>query len=65
MSDQAAFHDGYRKALEDVSALVDGMEAREGRDLGDLLDELSRRIERARCLSRSSLAAGATGKKGF
>ena len=65
MSDEAAFHDGYRRALEDLSTLVDDLNAECKDDLGGLLDELQKRIERAGCLSRSSLAAGASGKQGY
>lgn len=65
MSDEAAFHDGYRKALEDVSGLVDDLNAQSQTDLDGLLAELRRRIERARCLSRSSLAASASGDQGY
>ena len=65
MSDEATFHEGYRKALEDVTALVDKLTDECRSQLGDFVHELTRRTERARCLSRSSLAAGASGPEGY
>jgi len=65
MSHESAYHDGYRQAIEDVSGLVTELDARLPADLAPLLDELTRRMERARSLSRSALAAGATGHRGY
>ncbi len=63
MTEQAAYHEGYRKALEEVSNLVTNIN--DGGDLSGLLQELARKIEKARCLSRSSLASGAGGHQGY
>jgi len=64
MTEQAAYHEGYRRALEEVSHLVTSMkDAHEG--LGRLLKDLQKKMERARCLGRSSLASGASGDRGF
>lgn len=63
MSNEAAFHDGYRKALEELSGLVRGHAQREA--LGDLVEEIDRRIERARHLSAASAAAQAGGNQGY
>ncbi len=65
MIEDAAFHEGYRRALEEVSHLVTGMQDAELDSLARLLEELDKRIERARCLSRSSLASRASGDRGF
>ncbi len=65
MSVEATFHEGYRRALEDVTKLV--TELRDGHitELADLLEELDERIERARCFSRSALAADASSSAGY
>lgn len=65
MTQDAAFHEGYRRALEEVAHLVSGLEDTESEGLSNLLAELDKRIERARCLGRSSLASRATGDRGF
>jgi len=65
MLDEAAFHEGYRKALVEVSRLVTGLRDGHVLELGGLLEELDRRIERARCLSRSKLASSAGGDQGY
>jgi hypothetical protein len=61
----AAYHEGYRQALEEVAHLVTGMRDAEIDSLAGLLEELDKRIERARCLGRSSLASRASGDRGF
>lgn len=64
MTQEAAFHEGYRRALEEISDLVAQMKgAHEG--IVQLLREIDAKIERARCLGRSSLASGASGDRGF
>ncbi len=63
MSNEAAFHDGYRKALEELSGLVSGHT--QGDALADLVDEINRRIERARHLSAASAASQAGGNQGY
>ncbi len=63
MSSEAAFHDGYRKALEELSSLV--REHSQSASLTDLTEEINRRIERARCLSAASAAAQAGGNQGY
>lgn len=65
MTEDAAFHEGYRKALEEVAHLVTGMQDAELDSLARLLEELDKRIEKARCLGRSSLASRASGDRGF
>jgi hypothetical protein len=65
MTQDAAYHEGYRHALEEVAHLVTGLRDSEIDSLAGLLEELDRRIERARCLGRSSLASRATGDRGF
>jgi hypothetical protein len=65
MTEDAAYHEGYRRALEEVAHLVTGMQDAEIDSLARLLEELDKRIERARCLGRSSLASRATGDRGF
>ncbi len=65
MTEDAAFHEGYRRALEEVAHLVTGMQDAELDSLARLLEELDKRIEKARCLGRSSLASGASGDRGF
>ncbi len=65
MTTEAAYHDGYRKALEDVSRLVTNLQDGHVEGLGSLLEEIDRKIERARCLFRSSLASGAGGDQGY
>ena len=63
MSSEAAFHDGYRKAMEEISCLV--REHSQSESLGDLAEEINRRIERARCLSAASAASQAGGNQGY
>ena len=65
MTSEAAYHEGYCKALEEVSRLVNNLQDAHPKELGSLLDVLDRKIERARCLSRSSLASGAGGSQGY
>ena len=65
MTDEAAFHEGYRRALMDVSRLVAAMQDGQVDELGHLLEELDRMIERARCLGRSSMAASSAGDQGY
>ena len=65
MTEDAAYHEGYRRALEEVAHIVSGMQDGEMDTLAGLLEELDRRIEKARCLGRSSLASRATGDRGF
>jgi len=65
MTDEASFHEGYRKALEDVSAMVDRLAADARDKLGEFVHELCRKEEQARCTSRSSLASGAAGPEGY
>jgi len=65
MTEDAAYHEGYRQALEEVAHLVTGMQDAELDSLARLLEELDKRIEKARCLGRSSLASRATGDRGF
>ncbi|HEX5138427.1 MAG TPA: hypothetical protein VFY93_15740 [Planctomycetota bacterium] len=65
MTQDAAYHEGYRQALEEVAHLVTGLQDAELDTLAGLLEELDKRIERARCFGRSSLASRATGDRGF
>ena len=65
MSDEDIYHEGYRKALEEVSGLVSSMRDGHAVEIGSLLEEIDRRIERARCLGRSRMASKATGKNGY
>jgi hypothetical protein len=65
MSDEAAYHDGYKLALEDLDRLVELMTAPTAEAVELLRDEIRGRIEKARCLSHSSLAAGAAGSRGY
>ena len=65
MSEDAAFHEGYRRALEEVAHFVTGMQDAEVDSLARLLEEIDQRIEKARCLGRSSLASRASGDRGF
>jgi hypothetical protein len=65
MTSEAAYHEGYCKALEEVSRLVNNLQDAHPRELGTLLHELDQKIERARCLCRSSLASGAAGNQGY
>ena len=65
MSHEAAYHDGYQRALEDIDRLVaEMMGAREG-EWDRLRDVLHTRIEKARCLTNSCLAADASGSRGY
>ncbi len=65
MSDEATYHAGYQKALEEVSRLVAEMQEAHMFELADLLQDLDRMIERARCLKGSSLACRASGDAGY
>ena len=65
MTDEAAFHEGYRKALEQVTRLLAHAQKGGPKEFAEILKELDRRIERARCLGRSSLASGASGDMGY
>jgi hypothetical protein len=65
MTSEAAYHEGYCKALGEVSRLVNNLQDTHPKELGTLLDQLDRKIERARCLCRSSLASGAGGSQGY
>ena len=65
MSNESAFHDGYRKAMEDASALLKKLEGQDTDQLTNLLAEIESRIERARCLARASVASQATGDQGY
>ncbi len=64
MSDEASFHDGYVKALEDLSTYV-GRLRLNTENLDNLQNEISARIVRARCSERSSLASHASGDTGY
>jgi len=65
MSDESAFHDGYMRALEDVDQLVGDMTAPTLDAVNRLRAILSKRIEKARCLSTCSLASEASGSRGY
>jgi len=65
MSHEAAYHDGYMRALEDLDRLVEKMKAPTEEAVEALRDVIRQRIEKARCLSRSCLAAGAAGSRGY
>ena len=65
MSEEASFHDGYRRALEEVSGIVTSMRDGHVSELGELLEQLDEMIERARCLCRAHLASHASGKAGY
>ena len=65
MSDESAFHDGYMRALEDVDKLVGDMTAPTLDAVNRLRTILSKRIEKARSLSTCSLAAEASGARGY
>ncbi|MHC4954394.1 MAG: hypothetical protein ACYTGZ_10945 [Planctomycetota bacterium] len=64
MSHDAAYHDGYMKALQDLDRILETITIDTER-IAELRREIGERIEKARCLSRSSLAAGASGKAGY
>ena len=67
MSDEASFHDGYVKALEDLSTYVGRLRlnTENTENLDSLQNEISARIVRARCSERSSLASHASGDHGY
>jgi len=65
MSHEAAYHDGYMRALKDLDRLFDRMSAPSAEAIETLRETIRKRIEKARCLSRSSLAAGASGSRGY
>ena len=64
MSDEASFHDGYVKALEDLVQYVERLHPNI-ENLDQLQTEISARIVRARCSERSSLASHASGDTGY
>ncbi len=64
MSDEASFHDGYVKALEDLVGYVERLQP-SAENLEQLQTEISARIVRARCSERSSLASHASGDTGY
>ncbi len=64
MSDEASFHDGYVRALEDLSKYVERLRP-SSENLEELQSEISARIVRARCSERSSLASHASGDTGY
>jgi hypothetical protein len=65
MSHEAAYHDGYKCALEELEQLVEGLKAPTADAIETLRSIIQQRIEKARCLSHSSLAAGAAGSRGY
>ena len=65
MSHEAAYHDGYQRALEDLDRFVEEMTAPTVEALESLRRVMRARIEKARCLSHSSLAAEASGSRGY
>ena len=65
MCNEAAFHDGYAKALEAMRELMAARTPGSVEDYQELLREITARIERARCNGRSSLASTASGSKGY
>jgi len=65
MSHEAAFHDGYRKALEEVVRLLDSLGLDDDERLATLYEEVAERMQRARLMSGSSLASDASGKAGY
>jgi len=64
MSHEAAYHDGYMRALKDLDRLFERMSP-SAEAIETLRETIRQRIEKARCLSRSSLAAGASGTRGY
>ena len=64
MTDEAAYHRGYRQALEDLTKIVRDLNG-DDEELRVLRSEIDRRIERARCSARSSLASLASGDRGY
>jgi hypothetical protein len=65
MTDEAAYHAGYRRALEELTTLVSELWVGSEQDLEKLRHEIRRRIDRARCAGRSSLASTASGDAGY
>ena len=65
MQHEAAYHDGYMRALQDLEKLLQTLTIDDSARIHELRDEIEGRIEKARCLSRSVLAAGATGHAGY
>jgi len=65
MSNEATYHEGYCRALMEVARLVSDLRDGHPAEIGPLLEELDQMIERARCLSRSSLASSACGDQGY
>ena len=64
MTDEAAYHRGYRQALEDLTKIVCNLHG-DDEELRSLRSEIDRRIERARCSAHSSLASLASGDRGY
>ncbi|MGH7163858.1 MAG: hypothetical protein ACREID_10280 [Planctomycetota bacterium] len=62
---EAAFLEGYMKALEDVRRLMGEPPADLDDGLSPLRDELQRLLLVARCTERSSLASLASGDAGY
>jgi lipoate-protein ligase A len=65
MSHEAAYHDGYMRALTDLDRLFEKMSVPSEEAIEKLRATIRKRIEKARCLSHSSLAAGASGSRGY
>ncbi len=65
MQHEASFHDGYMRALQDLEKLLTTLTIDDSARVVELRHEIELRIEKARCLSRSVLAACATGDAGY
>jgi len=65
MQHEAAYHDGYMRALQDLDKLLQTLTVDDSERVAELRDEIEGRIEKARCLSRCVLAAGASGDAGY
>lgn len=65
MQHEASFHDGYMRALQDLEKLLTTLTIDDSARVVELRREIELRIEKARCLSRSVLAAGASGHAGY
>jgi len=64
MSNEASYHDGYMRALQDLEEILEKVTAETER-MVELRTEIEARIERARCASGSILAASASGDAGY
>jgi len=64
MSHESCYHDGYMKALQDLEEILEKVTVETER-MVELRTEIEARIQRARCASRSSLAASASGDAGY